>query len=268
MSDAADAAHGDLPAPRELEALAIEAARLGADVVRSHRPDRSQHATKSSPTDLVTPTDRASERRVRDHLAAVTPAAGFVGEEDGAHRASARLQWIVDPLDGTVNFWYGLPVIAVSVAAAVDGTVVAGAVADIEGDQVYAAHLGGGSRCDGAPIGVSGCADLARALVTTGFAYQAAVRAEQGDVVAGLLPHVRDIRCFGSAALQLCWVGHGRTDAHFERGIKLWDYAAGALVAAEAGAAVELPCPENGGLVVAASPAVFDPLLALVDRAA
>lgn len=265
MPDVLDGTPAGLAA---LEQVAIDAARVGADVVRLRRPDRSQHATKSSPTDLVTPTDRESERLIRRHLIEATPGAGFVGEESGATGASARLQWIVDPLDGTVNFWYGLPVLAVSVAAALDGTVVAGAVADIAGGAVYSATRRGGSRCDGEPVDVSACEELPRALVTTGFGYDARVRADQGGVVARLLPRVRDIRCFGSAALQLCWVGCGRTDAHFERAIKIWDYAAGALIAAEGGATVELPCPENDDLVIAATTAVFEPLRDLVDAAA
>ena len=153
----------------------------------------------------------------------------------GRRPAGRDLQWVVDPLDGTVNFLYALPVVAVSVAAAVDGAVVAGAVVDVVGAETWSAAVGHGARLDGDPIGVSTCPALDHALVTTGFSYRAEIRRRQGDVVGRLLPAARDIRCFGSAALQLCWVGAGRADAYFERDIKLWDYAAAALIAARSG---------------------------------
>ena len=228
-------------------------------------PARGDVTTKSTPTDIVTQTDVDSERLIRDRLIAATPDAGFVGEEGGTSHGSRRLQWVIDPLDGTVNFWYRLPVVAVSIAAAVDGVVVAGAVVDVASGELFSATRDGGSRRDGQTVTVSDRESLSQSLVTTGFSYRSGIRRSQGAVVARILPLVRDIRCFGSAALQLCWVGCGRTDAHFERDIKIWDYSAGALVAAEAGAAVELPCPENGGLVFAASPAVFEPLRRALD---
>jgi myo-inositol-1(or 4)-monophosphatase len=182
--------------------------------------------------------------------------------------ARAPLHWVVDPLDGTVNFLYSLPVIAVSIGAAVDGAIVAGAVADVVRGETFSAASGLGARVDGRPIEVSSCRGLAQALVATGFSYRARIRSHQGEVVRRLLPEVRDIRCFGSAALELSWVAAGRVDAYFERDIKLWDYAAGSLIAGEAGALVELPCPENDGLVIAAPPAVFDDLRVIVQHAA
>ena len=254
----------ELPA---LEPLAAAAAVAAADLIRSRLPARDDVATKSTPTDIVTQTDVDSERLIRDRLIAATPDAGFVGEEGGASRGGRRLQWVVDPLDGTVNFLYRLPVVAVSIAAAVDGVVVAGAVVDVMSGEVFSATRGGGSRRDGQTVRVSDRGELSQSLVTTGFSYRSGIRRAQGAVVARILPVVRDIRCFGSAALQLCWVGCGRTDAHFERDIKIWDYSAGALVAAEAGADIELPCPENGGLVVAANPAVFGSLRRALDDA-
>jgi myo-inositol-1(or 4)-monophosphatase len=255
-----------LPDGVALESIAADTARVAAELVRARLREPAGLATKSSPTDIVTQVDLDSEQLIRDTLAAATPGAGFVGEESGTSPAPRRLRWIVDPLDGTVNFWYGLPVLAVSIAAAVDGNVVAGAVVDIASAEVFSAARGSGARLDGRPITVSAGPALAQALVTTGFSYGADVRAAQGAVIARLLPRVRDIRCFGSAALQMCWVGCGRTDSYFERDIKLWDYAAAALVAAEAGATVELPCPENDSLVMAATPAVFEPLRELIDR--
>jgi myo-inositol-1(or 4)-monophosphatase len=177
-----------------------------------------------------------------------------------------RLQWVVDPLDGTVNFLCGLPVMAVSVAAALDGDVVAGAVVDVLRNETFSAAAGLGARVDGQAIEISECPSLARALVLTGFSYRADIRGRQGDIVQGLLPVARDIRCFGSAALQLCWVAAGRADAYFERDIKVWDYAAGALIAREAGAVTELPCPENDDLVIAATPTVFGQLRSVVEH--
>lgn len=263
---AGDSGDGAVTDPAALEAIASRVAEAAAELIRSRRPDHRAPPTKSSPTDIVTSTDLASERFIREQLLAATPAAGFVGEEHAASGVERALQWVVDPLDGTVNFWYGLPVFAVSIAAAVNGAVVAGAVVDIASGERFSAARGLGSRCAGRPIVTSDCDTLAQALVTTGFSYRADLRADQGALVAELLPSVRDIRCFGSAALQLCWVGCARSDAHFERDIKLWDYSAGALIAAEAGATVELPCPENGGLVMAAASEVFDPLRRLVEQ--
>jgi myo-inositol-1(or 4)-monophosphatase len=254
--------HPSLP---ELERIASEAARAGAQIVAQGYGHARAVARKSSPTDVVTQTDLDAERRIRDVLLASTPDAGLLGEEGGDTAPQRRLQWVVDPLDGTVNFLYGVPVFAVSVAAAVDGQVVAGAVIDVLRDELFAAHLGCGARCDGEPVGVSGCERLADALALTGFSYDADLRARQGEIVHRLLPFARDVRCFGSAALELCWVACGRADGYFERDIKLWDYAAGALIAAEAGAAVELPCPENDDMVIAAAPGVFDDLRTVVE---
>lgn len=257
----------DAPVPDAdaLESIAAATATSAAALVRSRLFDRRSLATKSSPTDIVTQTDVDSERLILAQLTAATPEAGFIGEETGGSGPAQRVQWVIDPLDGTVNFWYGLPVLAVSIAAAVDGVVTAGAVVDVSSGETFSAAKGLGSRLDGAAVAASACASLTQGLVTTGFSYRSDVRSAQGMVVARILPRVRDIRCFGSAALQLCWVGSGRSEAHFERDIKLWDYSAGALIAAEAGAVVELPCPENDGLVIAAAPAVFEPLRRLVD---
>jgi myo-inositol-1(or 4)-monophosphatase len=178
------------------------------------------------------------------------------------------MQWVLDPLDGTVNFLYGVPIFAVSVAAAVDGEVVAGAVVDVLRGELFAAHLGGGARCNREPISVSSCGSLPEALVTTGFSYHAANRALQGEVAHRVLSRVRDIRCFGSAALELCWVACARVDGYFQRETEIWDRAAGALIAEEAGARVEMPCPENDDLAIASSPQIFEDLRGVVQIAA
>ena len=175
---------------------------------------------------------------------------------------------MVDPLDGTINFLYSLPVMAVSVAAALDGDVVAGAVVDVIRDETFSAAAGWGARCDGIPsgdlrlLGTRRGAGADRILLSR----RPPSTAKDGSSTR-LLPVARDIRCFGSAALQLCWVGAGRADAYFERDIKVWDYAAGALIAREAGAVNELPCPENDGLAIAATPGIFDELRSLVEHA-
>jgi myo-inositol-1(or 4)-monophosphatase len=191
-----------------------------------------------------------------------------VAEEAGASGADERLQWVVDPLDGTINFLYGVPVFAVSIAAAVDGEVVAGAVVDVLRDELFSASVGGGASRNGVPIVASDCDALPDALVATGFSYQASVRSLQGEVAQRLLSRARDVRCFGSAALELCWVACGRLDGYYQRDTEVWDRAAGALIAEEAGARVELPCPENDDLIIAATAGVFDELWSAVQLAA
>jgi myo-inositol-1(or 4)-monophosphatase len=262
VSDAGAGSHQ--PSPSELEAHAVTFARQAASLIRRHHGNPVGVRAKSTPTDVVTQTDLDAETLIRSLIARATPGAGVFGEEGGASAVGARLQWVIDPLDGTVNFLYSIPLFSVSVAAALDGEIVAGAVVDVPRDEVFSACIGGGARMGGRPIEVSRCTDLSRALIMTGFSYDAAGRAEQGRIVRDVLPRSRDLRCFGSAALQLCWLAAARADGYFERDIKLWDYAAGALVAREAGATVELQCPENGGLVIAATPAIFEALRTLL----
>jgi myo-inositol-1(or 4)-monophosphatase len=256
-----------LPEPAELERIAGEAARAAAAEITTMYGNPHPVGRKSSPTDVVTQTDLRAEDLVRRVLREKTPAAGVVAEEGGASGAAERLQWVIDPLDGTINFLYGVPVFAVSIAAAVDGEVVAGAVVDVLRDELFSACAGGGARRNGAAIGVSACAALPDALVATGFSYQASVRSLQGEVAQRLLSQARDVRCFGSAALELCWVACGRLDGYYQRDTEIWDRAAGALIAEEAGARVELPCPENDDLVIAATGGVFDDLWSAVQLA-
>ncbi len=238
----------------ELEQIAIEACRTAAVRIRlsiDHRPI----ATKSTVTDIVTATDLAAEQAIRDVLERRAPGSMVLGEEGGHAVAGAgphgEIEWVVDPLDGTVNFAYSLPVTAVSVAAVVAGRARAAAVIDVGNGDEFSAHVGGGARCGGTSIAVAACDSLALALVATGYSYDPELRARHGRTIAELVGRVRDVRCFGSAALHLCWVAAGRLDAYFERDIKPWDHAGGALIATEAGALVELPCPENDNLVLA-----------------
>jgi len=258
---------GAPPGYAELERIASSTARSAAGLVSATygRPDPVGH--KSSPTDVVTQTDLRTEELIRRLLHDATPEAGVLGEESETTQSGARLQWVIDPLDGTVNFLYAVPLFAVSIAAALDGEVVAGAVIDVLRGELFSAHLGGGARRDGEPIEVSACAVLPNALVATGFSYQAQLRDAQGEVAHRVLSRARDLRCFGSAALELCWVGCARVDAYYQRDTEIWDRAAGALIAAEAGAQTELPCPENDDLVIAAPPDVFDDLWTVVQLA-
>jgi myo-inositol-1(or 4)-monophosphatase len=258
----------ELPSAERLERIAGEVARDAAAVITPTygRPDPV--GQKTSPTDVVTETDLRAETLLSARLQELTPGAGILGEEGGTTAPGARLQWVLDPLDGTINFLYGVPLFAVSVAAAVDGEVIAGAVIDVLRDELFTARLGGGARLDGEPIAASSCPSFAKALVLTGFSYHADQRAIQGEVVMRVLSRARDVRCFGSTALELCWVACARSDAYYQRGTAIWDRAAGALIAAEAGARTELPCPENDDLVISATPSVFDDLWDVVQPVA
>jgi myo-inositol-1(or 4)-monophosphatase len=216
--------------------------------------------TKSSPTDVVTAADVAVERLIRDRLRRARPGDGFLGEESGGAASSSGLTWVVDPIDGTVNFLYGIPQFCVSIAVQRDGETVAGVVHNPMSGETFSAVRGGGAFLDGAPIRVRPAPDLSAALVGTGFSYVAAERTGQIEQLARLLGRIRDIRRMGSAALDLCHVGCGRTDAYVERNLKAWDLAAGSLVAREAGARVEGLDgePPSATLVVAAGADLFD----------
>lgn len=248
-----------------LEIVAIEVASIAAVYVRSEHGSAKAAGTKSSPTDVVTETDLASESLIRDQLRARCPGSSIVGEEYGATVGANNVRWIVDPIDGTVNFLYGLPVVSISIAATINDVTVAGAVVDMVNGDAYSATLGGGSRCNQQPLRSSTETDVERSLVGTGFAYEASVRAEQAQTLQRLLPACRDIRCMGSAALNLCWVAAGLLDGYFERNIKLYDYAAGELIAREAGAIVTLPTKSGDGLAFAAAPGIAADLRELIS---
>jgi myo-inositol-1(or 4)-monophosphatase len=235
--------------------------------------------TKTTPTDPVTIVDTETERLLRDRLAQLRSGDPILGEEIGgpvspAAGAAGAVTWVLDPIDGTVNFVYGIPAYAVSVAAQVDGVSVAGAVADVMGGRVYSAAAGLGAHVidelGAHPLRCNAVDDLSMALVGTGFAYSKRRRTVQAALVAKILPVVRDVRRIGSAAMDLCMVAAGRLDAYYEHGLHVWDWAAGALIAAEAGARVVLPAPgdpdSTAALVVAAAPGIADQLLAALER--
>jgi myo-inositol-1(or 4)-monophosphatase len=221
------------------------ALRAGELAQRRRSEGVSVAASKSSPVDIVTEADRETERLIRDALAQARPHDGFLGEESGAEVGSSGLTWVVDPIDGTVNYLYGIPHYAVSIAV-VEGepdpltwSALAGCVVNPASGEVFTASLGGGAFLGDRRLEVPGPVPLAEALVGTGFAYDSGVRGEQGVLVASLLPLVRDIRRLGTASLDLCFVASGRLDAYFERMLSPWDHAAGALIAREAGAVVK-----------------------------
>jgi myo-inositol-1(or 4)-monophosphatase len=258
----------------ELVAVASDAARAAGSLLaqRAARGPEREVAAKSTPTDPVSEADRASERAIRELLVARRPDDGFIGEEGGAELPGASgLTWVVDPLDGTANFVFGIPQWCVSVAVRDQkGTTLAGAVYDPNRDELFTATRGGRAvlRRGAQTVTLSGPRgeDLSSAMVATGLAYDAGVRAAQGQVLAGLVGRVRDIRRFGSAALDLAWTAAGRYDAYFERTVKPWDIAAGALVCERAGAAVvELAAREHLPWgILAATPALVEPLRELV----
>ena len=239
-------------AAQHLEVVAAEVGRLAAELVRASVGRAAASGIKSSPTDVVTATDVDSEALIRRELLQRCPGSSIVGEELADDDGSNNVAWTVDPIDGTVNFLYDLPVVSVSIAASIDGRTVAGAVVDVVRDEVFSAALDSGARRDGVAITCSKVTDLGQSLVGTGFSYSAQRRAEQSSILNRLLPAVRDIRCMGSAALNLCWVGCGRLDAYYEHDTKPYDYAAGAIIAAEAGATVELPADNGIDLSIAA----------------
>ena len=239
------------PGGRDLLPLALEAAVAAGALLRDGQAAApTDVSTKTSLTDMVSELDRASEALIARIVLGARPHDAILGEEGGlTGTGTSGVRWVVDPLDGTTNYLYGFPAWAVSIAAEVGGEVVAGVVHDPTHAETFSAVRGEGSWCNGRSLKVDGAASLATALVGTGFGYEAAVRARQGLEVARVLPCVRDIRRGGAAALDLCWVALGRLDAYYERGLQPWDWAAGMLVAGEAGAVVKVL--DDGTAVVA-----------------
>jgi myo-inositol-1(or 4)-monophosphatase len=243
--------------------LAERAARAGGEVLMEYygRPPEGLGA-KSSATDLVSDADREAERAIRELLARERPADGLVAEEGSRAEADNGRRWIVDPLDGTINFLYELPAWAVSVALEEAGGLAAGVVHSPVLGETFCAVRGGGAWLaeSGRRLEVSGCDRLERAMVATGFSYEAARRVQQANVVARLLPRARDIRRAGAAALDLAWTAAGRLDAFYESGLKRWDWAAGHLLVEEAGGVTGWIEGEPPVLVAAATQALLDEL--------
>ncbi|GAA1190964.1 myo-inositol-1(or 4)-monophosphatase [Kitasatospora gansuensis] len=242
----------------ELLDVALEAAGRAGTLLRDGRPaDLGVAATKSSPVDVVTEMDLASEKLILELITTRRPEDGYLGEEGADHPGTSGIRWVVDPLDGTVNYLYGLPSWGVSVAAELDGQAVVGVVAVPARGELFHAVLGRGAYLDGAPIHCRPAPPWGQALVGTGFNYVQSARVRQAEVLLALMPEVRDIRRAGAAAVDLCDVAAGRLDAFYERGLQPWDRAAGALIAAEAGAHTGGP----DGMTCTAPPGTFERLL-------
>ncbi len=252
--------------PGELRDLAVEVAARAAEHAHRRFDGPIGVRTKSSRSDFVTEVDGECERLIVDGILAARPDDGVLGEEGSDRSGRSGVSWLVDPIDGTTNYVYGHAGWAVSVAAAVDGTVVAGAVVDPTHGDTFAAASGRGATRNGAPIAPTDTAELGSALIATGFGYQPAQRAAQADRLRHVLPRVGNLRRMGAASTDLCWVACGRVDGYYEDGLNPWDFAAGALVASEAGATVtglleDAPSPSY---VVAATPALHARLVALL----
>jgi myo-inositol-1(or 4)-monophosphatase len=258
----------------ELLQVAVDAARMAGALLaeRAQQGEERAVTSKSTPTDLVSEADLESERAIRELLAARRPQDGVVGEEGSDEPGSSGLSWVVDPLDGTINFLFAIPQWCVSVAVRDGEGTIAGAVYDPNRDELFAATRAGRATL-AAPsttvelTGSTRDAELPAALVSTGLAYDADVREAQAKVLVRLAPRVRDIRRFGSAALDLAWTAAGRYDAYFERSVKQWDVAAGQLICERAGLHVlELPPHENLPWgILAAPPGLAEALLELVE---
>lgn len=247
----------------ELAQVALRVAQGAALVLADYTAKPlEQVGTKSSPTDMVSEADRASEAYIMEQLGRLRPEDSLLGEEGAAYEGTSGVTWVADPLDGTTNFLYRIPAWAVSLAATIEGRTVAGVVVDQSRGETWSAVEGGGAYCNGEPCRVaSGRAELSTALVATGFGYRKERRANQAAILPKLLPAVRDIRRVGSAALDLCWVAAGRFDAYYESHLNEWDWAAGRLVCQEAGGVVTKLA---GEVVLATTPQLVGPLTELL----
>jgi len=267
---------------RELEDLAVSAARAAGRFIVQERPrGLGVTDTKSSINDIVTVMDQQSEELLRAHLLSARPDDAILGEEGGASRGTSGITWVIDPIDGTVNYLYEFPAYCVSVAAVIGdaGTPgqwqpVAGAICNPLTNEIFHARRSGGAHVrqgdQDTAIGVNPVEVLLHSLVATGFGYRPEVRARQGEVVAAILPEIRDIRRAGSAALDLCAVACGTVDAYYESGLNPWDLAAGWVIAMEAGAVVSGLNNTGPGeaAVVAAGPGIHRSLLSRLEALA
>lgn len=264
-----------------LEELAVSLAIEAGLLIRDQRPEQmGVHRTKSTDLDVVTVMDTRSEELLRARIAEARPEDGVLGEEEGLTPGTSGLSWVLDPIDGTVNYLYDLPGYAVSVAVVVGDPTVPGAWAPVVAavsnpctDEIFHARAGGGAHLltmeDSRALRATSVDDLAGALLGTGFAYAREVRVGQAAVVADLLPRVRDIRRLGAAAIDLCHVAAGRLDGYWERGVQPWDIAAGMLIVTEAGGVVSglgAGEPASDAMTVAAGPKLHPVLRAELER--
>ncbi|MDR5701385.1 inositol monophosphatase family protein [Agromyces aerolatus] len=269
-------ADASVPSPADLLVLARDiAVSAGSFALEARRAGVEVAATKSTPTDIVTAVDRDTESFIRRLILEARPDDGILGEEEATHIGTSGLDWIVDPIDGTVNFLYGIPSWAVSIAVVSESsepgswTALAGVVVNPVTGELFEASAGGGARLGGRELRTVDEVALGQALVGTGFSYAAERRGEQAEVLTRLLPRVRDLRRMGAASLDLCSVAAGRLDAFYEVGLNPWDHAAGALIAREAGAVITGPGGgrESHEFLVAAVPGLHEDLVAALREA-
>ena len=246
--------------------LAERAARAAGEVLLGYYGREPEGlASKTSVTDPVSDADREAERVIRELLTSERPDDGLVGEEGARSAAANDRTWIVDPLDGTVNFLYGLRAWAVSIALEDGDGLAVGAVFNPVSGECFTAERGRGAALNGSPIRVTRCSQLDRAMVATGYSYDAAKRRVQAELLVELLPRIRDLRRAGAAALDLAYVAAGRVDAYYERDLKRWDEAAGMLLVQEAGGALaELP-GEPHGIIASGTQELLSELTPLVS---
>ncbi|MFE5669980.1 inositol monophosphatase family protein [Agromyces sp. NPDC056523] len=270
MTDHAGPAASDL-----LDIARRIATTVAATALEERRRGIAVESTKSSPVDVVTAVDRETEARIRSLILDARPDDGIFGEEEDTHVGTSGLNWVVDPIDGTVNLLYDIPAWSVSIAV-VDGPpdplhwhALAGVVVNPVTGDVFAAARGGGARLGERELRVNDDVELSKALIATGFSYSAERRRAQATTLLQVVPRIRDIRRIGSAALDLSSIAAGRLDGFYERGLNPWDHAAGALIVREAGGRVGGAggAPESSGLLVAAAPSIYEELLALVVEA-
>ena len=252
----------------ELRDIASDVAKRTSEYIIQESREVVPHGIKSSSTDYVTEIDKRAEMLIVDLIKDSRPHDGFLGEEGTSQNSCSNVQWVIDPIDGTTNFIYGHSGFGPSIAAKVEGRIVAGAVADSSRGEVFDAAEGHGARCNGERISITKPATLETSLVATGFSYISSERAVQAKVLLELIPSVADIRRMGSAAIDLCSVAKGRVDAFFETGLNEWDFAAGMLIASEAGARVQ-SIGDFGGknLTLAVNPSIDRQFRDLLDSA-
>ncbi len=257
--------------PGELLALAQPiAVEVAAHLRASLAGDGPAVSSKSTPTDLVTELDTWAEAHITERILAARPDDAIQGEEGADVLGTSGVTWCVDPIDGTVNFVHAIPGFCVSIAAQIDGRSVAAVVASPLHDEVFTATLGGGAACNGTPIRCAEPASLARSVVATGFGYDPARRTRQAAVVTEVIGQIADIRRFGAAAVDLCWVACGRVDGYWEVGLNPWDHAAGSLIAREAGAVVTgltADTDPSEHFTLAAPPEIWADLAAILGAA-
>ncbi len=223
----------------ELRDVALECvATVTSSINCSANEQNTDIEQKSSSSDYVTSLDRQIESGIVQFIRKNRANDGILGEEGASRSGTSGIRWIIDPIDGTSNFVYSIPYFSISIAIEAEGEIVAGVVADLSSNDIFDAVKGHGSRCNNEVIKVNDNDSLQSAIVTTGFSYRPERREFQGGMLQHILPRIGDIRRFGSAALDLCWLATGRVDAFYEEGLNLWDYAAGSLIVSEAGGTV------------------------------